>query len=140
VSLPIGAVLQANVATMGESVAASIFPSFVTHRTSEMSTNLVIYFNHLPFRLPGFAGPPGTPTPRQAVQTYIYEQLVSNPMSLTALLLGVPLPGTTGADLQLYDATVMSILDQSRQQLIEGVRQVFTGQILVGAPPNGTFI
>ena len=47
------------------------------------------------------------------------------PPSLQQLLLAIPLPTTTGSDLQIYKASVMSAIAESHQQLNDGIAQIF---------------
>lgn len=137
-SLPVGAVLSANVPATSQSSAAAIFPSFITNRANEMAISLVQYFNNQPTKLPRFNAPPHTPNQRGAIQKYVYQQIVgSASTSLLQSLLAIPLPTTTGPDLTIYDAAVNSAVVQSRTQTLNGVRQVFAGKLLVPIPaPN----
>ena len=148
VQLPVGTVLTASVPTSAQSSAASIFPSYITDSTIQMAINLVRYFNRLPIKLPPENAPPHTPVQRGAIQTFVYESIAamngtslyqytngSSPPSLQQLLLEIPLPTTTGSDLQIYKAAVTSAIAESHQQLKDGITQIFNRTLLVSAQP-----
>ena len=88
-----------------------------------MAIDLVQYFNSLPLKLPYFNTPPHTPNNRGAIQKYVYDSVAGSGSSSTSttgtssaqgisafpgvgatslqqLLLAIPLPTTTGSDLQ----------------------------------------
>ena len=113
-----------------------------------MATELVKYFNQIPVVLPPENTPPHTPVQRGAIQGFVYDSIAavkpsslyqftngSVPPSLQQLLLAIPLPTTTGSDLQIYEASVMSAFAQSKQQLLTGIQQVYNRSLLVGAQP-----
>ena len=121
--------------------AASIFPSFITNRTNQMAIDLVQYFNSLPLKLPYFNAPPHTPNNRGAIQNYVYGAVAGGgTTSLQQSLLAIPLPTTAGSDLQIYNATVASAIKQSRIQTLNGVSQIYAGQLRVSTPsPNNRY-
>jgi hypothetical protein len=134
VSLPIGTVLTASVATSASSSAASIFPSYITNSTVLMAVTLVKYFNSLPVVLPKENAPPHTPDQHGAIQKYVYQSIAStNAESLQTLLLAITLPTTPGSDLDIYNAAVASALQYSRLQLINGISQVYSRNLLISA-------
>ena len=53
--------------------------------------------------------------------------------SLEQSLLAISLPSTPGADLDIYKATVDSAVEQSRQQVLSGMQQIFAGTLLISA-------
>jgi hypothetical protein len=146
VNLSTGTILTATVTISGQTSAASIFPSFITSRTNQMAIDLVQYFNSLPLRLPYFNAPPHTPNSRGAIQNFVYgsvagggtttsqQQALVAPPSLQQSLLAIPLPTTEGSDLQIYNATVASVITQSLTQTLNGVSQIYAGRLLVSAP------
>jgi len=140
-SLPSGVTLSASVATSSQTSAASIFPSFITNRTNQMAIDLVQYFNGLPLKLPYFNTPPHTPNNRGAIQNYVYGSVAGGgTTSLQQSLLAIPLPTTAGSDLQIYNATVASAIEQSLIQTLNGVSEVYAGQLRVSAPsPNNRY-
>jgi hypothetical protein len=134
-SLNAGTTLTANVPVSASSSAGSIFPSFITNRTGLLGITLVDYFDNLPVKLPIFNAPPHTPTSRGALQTYVYQQAVgSQSTSLQQALLAIPLPMTPGSDLQIYDAAVNNAVQQSRLLTLNGVQQIFAGNLRISAP------
>jgi hypothetical protein len=148
VSLPVGAVLTANVPVSAQSSAAAIFPSYIVDSTIQMAIGLVKYFNNLPIKLPPENAPPHTPVQRGAIQTFVYESIAASsatslyqytngsvPASLQQLLLAIPLPTTQSADLQIYQASVASAIAESHQEVLDGVTQVFNRRLLVSAQP-----
>jgi hypothetical protein len=141
VDLGIGAVLTATVATNGQTSAASIFPSFITNRANQMAIDLVQYFNSLPLKLPYFNTPPHTPNNRGAIQNYVYSAVAGGgTTSLLQSLLAIPLPTTAGSDLDIYNETVASAIEQSRIQTLNGVSEVYAGQLRVAATfPNNRY-
>jgi hypothetical protein len=135
VSLNSGVTLVANVPTTAQSSAAAIFPSFIINRTAQMAITLVEYFNSLPLKLPKFNAPPHTPNQRGAIQTYVYQQVAgSSPTGLQQSLLSITLPTTAGSDLTIYDAAAAAAIEQSRQLTLNGVNQVFAGNLRISAP------
>jgi hypothetical protein len=113
-----------------------------------MAIGLVRYFNSLPIKLPPENAPPHTPVRRGALQTFVYQSIVGtmaatleqsvaggSSVSLQQLLLQIPLPTTTGSDLDIYEASVMSAIAESRQQLRDGIALVFKRTLLVDAQP-----
>ncbi|MGO9600891.1 MAG: hypothetical protein ACLP7Q_23160 [Isosphaeraceae bacterium] len=143
VSLTPPAALTGTVTTTSQSSAAGIFPSYIVNRTNQMAIELVQYFNSLPLRLPFLNAPPHTPNNRGAIQTFVYDSIVggsSSAMSLQASLSAIPLPTTTGNDLQIYNATVSSAIEQSRIQTLNGVSEVYAKSLYISAPsPNNRF-
>ncbi len=162
--LSTGAILSATVGTSSQSSAGSIFPSYITNRTNQMAIQLVQYFNGLPQRLPWLNVAPHTPNNRGAVQTYVYQSIAGASgstgatggtggavqtvpatnnipaTSLQQLLLAIPLPTTTGTDLQIYNNTVAAVIQQSLTQTLNGVSQVYAGHIRVaGNVPSNRF-
>jgi hypothetical protein len=80
---------------------------------------------------------PHTPNQRGAIQKYVYEQIAGSGLtspSLQQLLLAIPLPTTAGADLTIYNAAVASAVEQSRQQVLGGVSQIYAGHLKISAP------
>jgi hypothetical protein len=162
VNLNPGTILTATVTISGQTSAASIFPSFITSRTNQMAIDLVQYFNSLPLKLPYFNAPPHTPNNRGAIQNYVYKSVAGvsttsqsssgtgaqgiealpgiGVTSLQQMLLAIPLPTTEGSDLQIYNATVTSAIQQSLTQILNGVAEVYAGHIRVSAPsPNNRY-
>ena len=118
------------------SSASLIFPSYITSTTAQMGTSLVEYFNNLPVKLPPKNGPPHTPVQNGAIQQYVYASIAGSGMmfpSLEQSLLAIPLPATPGSDLDIYQATVDSVIAQSRQQVLGGVEQIFARKLLISA-------
>jgi len=121
--------------------ATDIFLSYITNRTNQMAIDLVQYFNSLPLKLPFFNTPPHTPNNRGAIQNYVYGSVAGGgTTSLQQSLLAIPLPTTAGSDLQIYNATVASAIEQSLIQTLNGVSEVYAGQLRVSAPsPNNRY-
>ena len=116
-SLPGGTVLIASVPASAQTSASSIFPTYVIDSTIQMAIDLVRYFNSLPIKLPPENAPPHTPVQRGAMQTFVYQSIVGtsaatldqsvaggSSTSLQELFLAIPLPTTTGSDLEIYKA------------------------------------
>ena len=141
VNLPVGTLLTASVPPSSQASAASLFPSFITNRANQMAIDLVQYFNSLPLKLPYFNTPPHTPNNRGAIQNYIYSSIAgSGTTSLLQSLLAIPLPTTAGTDLQIYNLTVVSAIEQSRIQTLNGVSEIYARQLRVAAPiPNNRY-
>ena len=60
--------------------------------------------------------------------------------SLQQSLLAIPLPTTAGSDLQIYNETVASAIEQSRIQTLNGVSEIYAGQLRVATPsPNNRY-
>jgi hypothetical protein len=134
-NLPINTSLSANVTTTAQTSAASIFPSYITSSTTLLATNLVRYFNSLPIPLPHSNTPPHTPVQENAIQMYVYQNIAGSPAtSLKQVLLAISLPTTTGSDLQIYQAAVASAIEQSRQQVIDSIGQIYNRTLYVNAP------
>ena len=135
-----GTTLSALVQSTSQTSAAVIFPSYILTRTQELATSLVNYFNSLPLRLPYYNAPPHTANQRGAIQKYVYTQIAGNGLtspSLQQMLLSVLLPTTPGSDLSIYEATIASAVDQSRQQVLGGIAQVYAGRLKISiTPPN----
>ncbi|RUL84186.1 hypothetical protein [Tautonia sociabilis] len=107
--------------------------SYISQRTLSLSRDLVSYFNRLPIRLPRVPGNYYTERPETAIQLYIANQIAGQgPQLLLAQLLALPLPSSTGNAVDLYQDTVSSIIESSRQQIREGVRLLFAGRSVVG--------
>ncbi len=164
VDVSTGATLTATVSTSASTSAASIFPSFIVNRTNQMAIDLVQYFNSLPLRLPYLNAPPHTPNNRGAIQKYVYNSVAGtystassgtsgsssaqgvsalNGVGATSLqqqLLAIPLPTTSGSDLEIYDESVASAIQQSLTQTLNGVAQVNAGKLQVNAQiPNNRY-
>jgi hypothetical protein len=136
IPLAVGTTLTATVPVSAATSAASIFPSYITNSTIQMATNLVVYFNNLPLKLPQQNGPPHTPTQHGAIQKYVYMSIAGNGSlfgSLQQSLEAIPLPTTPGSDLSIYMAAVTSAVAQSRQQVLSGIEQIYAGTLLISA-------
>ncbi|MDR3622757.1 MAG: hypothetical protein P4L85_25615 [Paludisphaera borealis] len=134
-----GVALTASVPATAQSSAAALFPTFIVNRANQMAINLVIYFNGLPQKLPYYNAPPRTPNQRGAIQNYVYSSISGGgATNLVGALTAIPLPATAGADLQIYDASVASAVEQSRLQVQNGVSQIFSGKLKISiqAPSN----
>jgi uncharacterized membrane protein YgcG len=135
INLPVGTIISANVPTSAQSSAASIFPSYITNSTTLLATNLVVYFNGIPIKLPTKNTPPHTPVQHGAIQAYVYQLIAgSTATSLQQALLAIPLPTTPGSDLQIYQAAANVAIAQSRQNVLNSVAQIFNRNLLVNAP------
>ena len=100
-----------------------------------MAINLVVYFNNSPMKLPAFNAPHHTPTQRGALQSFVYQQITgSAPSSLVLSLQSIPLPTVGSSDLTIYNAAVVAAIEQSRQRVLTGVNQIFSGRLKVAAP------
>ena len=141
VSLPVGTFLTATLTPSSLASAASIFPSFITNRANQMAIDLVQYFNSLPLKLPYFNTPPHTPNNRGAIQNYVYGAVAGGgTTSLLQSLLAIPLPTTAGSDLDIYNETVASAIEQSRIQTLNGVSEIYAGQLRVAiTSPNNRY-
>jgi hypothetical protein len=136
IPMSVGTVLSATVAVSASNSALSIFPSYITTSTISMGDNLVEYFNNLPLKLPQENGPPHTPIQRGAIQKYVYMSVAGNGITFGSLqqsLLAIPLPATPGSDLDIYNATVNSVVAQSRQQVLDGIQQIYARKLLISA-------
>jgi len=137
-NLPVGTVLTANVSTSALTSAMAIFPSYITDSTTQLATNLVRYFNNLPVELPPKNTPPYTPAQGGAIQSYVYQNIAgATATSLEQMLLAIPLPTTAGSDLDIYEAAVDSEINQSRQQILDGVMQIFNRRLLINVTSPG---
>jgi hypothetical protein len=97
-----------------------------------MAVQLVSYFNNLPFKLPRKFAFPHQPQQTGALQQYVAQLTIgSASTSLEQSLLAVTLPQTQGSDLQIYDATINTIVNASRLQMLNGVKQIFAGKLQV---------
>jgi hypothetical protein len=135
INLPDGTIISANVPTSAQSSAASIFPSYITNSTTLLATNLVVYFNGIPIKLPTKNTPPHTPVQHGAIQAYVYQLIAgSTATSLQQALLAITLPTTPGSDLQIYQAAANVAIAQSRQNVLNSVAQIFNRNLLVNAP------
>jgi hypothetical protein len=135
VNLNPGLALTASVPITAATSAASIFPSFSNTRSQQLAINLVVYFNGYPIKLPAFNAPPHTPTQRGAIQLYVYQQISSgSPTSLVGSLQSIPLPTTSGSDLVLCNQGVLAAVEQSRERVLSGVNEIFSGRLKVAAP------
>ena len=135
INLNSGTVLSASVPITAASSAGAIFPSYINARAQQMALNLVVYFNNFPIKLPAFNAPPHTPTQRGAIQSFIYQQIAGgSPTSLVGSLQIIPLPATSSSDLTIYNQTVLAALEQSRQRVLSGVNQIFSGKLRIAAP------
>ena len=136
IPLSVGTVLTASVPVSAATSAATIFPSYIINSTTQMATDLVHYFNNLPVKLPAQNAPPHTPTQRGAIQKFVFMSVAGNGTTFPSLqqsLLTIPLPTTTGSDLNIYRATVDSAVEQSRQQVLGGIQQIYAGRLLISA-------
>ena len=105
-----------------------------------MAIDLVQYFNGLPLKLPYFNTPPHTPNNRGAIQNYVYDAVASGGTSLQQSLLAIPLPTTAGSDLEIYNKTVASAIAQSHTQTLNGVSEIYAGQLRVAiTSPNNRY-
>jgi hypothetical protein len=132
-----GATLTASVQSTSQSSAASIFPSYIINRTQQMAMSLVTYFNSLPLKLPYYNAPPHTPNQRGAIQNFVYGQVAGHGLTVSSLqqsLLAVLLPTTAGSDLTIYNAAVASAVELSRQAVLDGVSQIYSGRLQISAP------
>jgi hypothetical protein len=133
--LPAGTPLEAQVpfdpAVVGD--VAGQYRNYVGQRTLTLSRDLVTYFNRLPVQLPKRPGPYHTHRPRNAIQQFLYNRIIGSPSSsLSLTLLSTPLPASTGTSVELYVATVSTAIENSRQEVTEGVRLLFSGQEVPG--------
>jgi hypothetical protein len=136
ISLAAGTTLSADVTSTASSSAASIFPTYITASTRQLAVNLIAYFDRLPFKLPRKWAPPHFPQSTGAIQQYVDQVLVGpSSASLEQSLLAIPLPLTPGSDLQIYNATVLTALNTSRLNLLNGVEQIFAHKLPV-VPSN----
>jgi hypothetical protein len=132
VSLAQGTVLSAQVSVSASTSAATIFPSYITAGTRQLAVQLVSYFNNLPFKLPRKFAFPHQPRQTGALQQYVAQLTVgASSTSLEQSLLAVTLPQTPGSDLQIYDATINTMVNSSRLQMLDGVKQIFAGKFQV---------
>jgi hypothetical protein len=135
VNLNPGTALSASVPISASSSAAAIFPSFINARAQQMAMNLVVYFNNFPIKLPAFNAPPHTPTQWGAIQSFVYQQIAgASPTSLVGSLQAIPLAGTTGSDVTIYNQAVLAAVEQSRLRVLSGVNQIFSGRLKIAAP------
>jgi hypothetical protein len=135
INLNQGTVLSASVPITAASSAGAIFPSYINARAQEMALNLVVYFNNFPLKLPAFNAPPHTPTQRGAIQSFVYQQIAGgSPTSLVGSLQLIPLPATSSSDLTIYNQTVLAAIEQSRQRVLSGVNEIFSGKLRIAAP------
>jgi len=118
------------------------FRSYIINSTNQLAIVLVQYFNGLPLKLPYFNTPPHTPNNRGAIQSYIYNSVAgSGPTSLQQSLLNIPPPTTTGSsDLTSYWTTAQLAIAQSKAQTLNGVSEIYAGQLRVAGPiPNNRY-
>ena len=119
-------------AAVASDTAIQVQSDFI-QRTFAMSQSLVTYFNRLPIALPKTPGPYRTSRPRTAIQTFIANRLTGqDPSSLVQTLQAIPLPGSAGPPLALYSASLATAIAKSRQEILEGVRLLFSGQDVLG--------
>lgn len=108
---------------------ANQYFNFVNQRTLTLSSDLVTYFNRLPIRLPRLPGPYFTPRPETAIQFFLTSQIAGQePQILLSQLLAQPLPSSTGDAVDFYNASISTIIENSRQQVRESVRLLFAGK------------
>ncbi len=140
-NVPSGATLSATLTISSQTSAASIIPSYIINRTNQMAIDLVEYFNSLPLRLPFFNTPPHTPNNRGAIQNYVYGAVAGGgSTSLQQSLLAIPLPTTSGSDLTIYKQTVLAAIAQSQTQTLNGVSEIYAGQLRVAIKsPNNRY-
>jgi hypothetical protein len=138
VSLPVGTILTGNVTTSAASAAGAVFPSYVTNSSIQLARALDIYFNSVKFRLPTKNTPPHTPVAYGAIQQYIYQSIAgAAETSMLSQLNAISLPATPGSDLNIYTATIDSVIQNSEQVLISGIQAIFAKRLLINAPePN----
>lgn len=135
VPLNIGTTLTATVPVSAASSAAAIFPSYVTASTTQMAVQLVQYFNSLPIPLPRKYAMPHQHPQTGALPSYVYDQIASiRPGSLKSVLLAIPLPTTSGPDLQIYQSAVTAAVATAHLNVLAGVEQIFAGKLQV--PPS----
>jgi hypothetical protein len=135
INLSQGTLLSASVPITAASSAATIFPTYINARAQEMALNLVVYFNNFPLKLPAFNAPPHTPVQRGAMQSFVYQQVAgSGSTSLVRSLQLIPLPATSSSDLTIYNQAVIAAVEQSRQRVVSGVNEIFSGKLKVAAP------
>jgi hypothetical protein len=132
VSLAAGTILTAQVTSSASTSAAVIFPSYITASTQALAVNLISYFDSLPFKLPRKWAPPHYPQSGGALQQYVEQVLVGpSATSLEQSLLAVALPTTVGADLQIYSNTILTVVNTSRLNMLNGVEQIFAKKLPV---------
>ncbi|QDV39664.1 hypothetical protein [Tautonia plasticadhaerens] len=108
---------------------ANQYLGFVNQRTLQLSGDLVTYFNRLPIRLPRLPGAYYTPRPETAIQFFLTSQIAGQePQILLSQLLAQPLPSSTGDAVDFYNASISTIIENSRQQVRESVRLLFAGK------------
>ncbi len=122
-------------------ISDAAISSFIVNRTNLMAIDLVQYFNSSSLKLPFFNTPPHTPNNRGAIQNYVYGAVAGGgTTSLLQSLLAIPLPTANGSDLNIYDATVASAIMQSQTQTLNGVSEIYAGQLRVAiTSPNNRF-
>lgn len=133
--LPAGSTLEIVLLTPSPNVdnLANQYLSFVADRTSRLSQDLVTYFNRLPIRLPRMPGAYHTPRPETAIQFLLANQIAGQgPQLLLQQLTSQPLPSGSDAAVELYLATIDTIVESSREQILEGVRLLFAGRSVLG--------
>lgn len=107
--------------------------NYVADRTQRLSQDLVTYFNRLPIRLPRIPGAYHTPRPETAIQFLVANQIAGQgPQQLLEQLTTQPLPVGSEAAVELYLATIDTIIGNSREQILEGVRLLFAGRSVLG--------
>ena len=127
-----GTVISATVPTTAVTNAATIFPSYITNSTIQLGVILVQYFNNVPFALPNKSTPPHTSTQEGAIQELTYLEIAgAATTSLKNSLLAITLPTSPGSSLKIYDSAVNVTVNASRLKVLEGVRQIYAGNIQV---------
>jgi hypothetical protein len=133
--LPVGSTLEIVLLTPAPNVdsVANQYLNFVADRTSKLSQDLVTYFNRLPIRLPRIPGAYHTPRPETAIQFLVANQIAGQgPQQLLQQLTTQPLPSGSNEAVELYLATIDTIIESSRAQILEGVRLLFAGRSVLG--------
>ncbi len=127
-----GTTISATVPANAVTNAAAIFPSYITNSTIQLGVVLVQYFNNVPFALPNKSTRPHTSPQAGAIQELTYLEIAgASPDSLQNLLLAITLPTTPGSSLKIYDSAVNDTVNASRLKVLEGVRQIYAGNIQV---------
>ncbi len=132
VNLAQGTQLTAQVPQTAATSSASIFPGYITSSTQLMAVQLVNYFNSLPFKLPRMFALPHQSQRAGALQQQVYQLVAgSGPVSLRSQLNAISLPQTPGADLQIYDAAVRTVITSSELQMLGDIQQIFANKLPV---------
>ncbi|MGP0068665.1 MAG: hypothetical protein ACLQGP_34325 [Isosphaeraceae bacterium] len=125
-----GTVLTATIPANAQSSAATIFPNYIQPSTLQLAVTLDRYFNNLPIPLPNKVTLSHEPQQQGAIQEFVYQVVAgSSPTSLQQMLKTVAstLPTTPGSDLQIFETTVATTVNEARLQTLNGVKQIFAG-------------